>query len=318
MKIPSTNNSKVIKNKTKFYYYSPVKLKLVEIQNLSKKAALILSLFSLFLISISMYIGTKLSSSNAYQNQNTIFESQYKKELELVEQKYQKLAVKYEDILDKSNDLRMAVNLEKLDLDELKYGIGGSEFLDLGKYSSSLNSDKLTSIYGTLNSIETKLKLEQGNFKEIENKLNQNKDFFNKIPAIRPVNSPYGDRFGMRFHPILKRKRMHHGLDFLANTGENVYSPGDGVVKYVGTKGGYGKVIKIDHGFGYETIFAHLSKYKVKRGQKVNRGDIIALSGNSGSLSTGPHLHYEVRHNGISLNPRNFIYDDTKLFASVK
>ena len=107
---------------------------------------------------------------------------------------------------------------------------------------------------------------------------------------------------------------MHHGLDFLCNTGEEVVAPGEGVITYVGRRGGYGKVIRINHGFGYETIYGHLSKYKVKKGQKVKRGDIIALSGNSGSLSTGPHLHYEVRHNGATLNPKNFFFDETKLF----
>jgi murein DD-endopeptidase MepM/ murein hydrolase activator NlpD len=118
----------------------------------------------------------------------------------------------------------------------------------------------------------------------------------------------------MRYHPILKRRRMHHGLDFLSNTGEEVFSPGSGIVTYVGRKGGYGKIIRINHGFGYETLYAHLSKYKVKKGQRVKRGELIALSGNSGSLSTGPHLHYEVRHKGVSLNPRNFIFDDIRLF----
>ncbi len=83
---------------------------------------------------------------------------------------------------------------------------------------------------------------------------------------------------------------------------------------YVGRKGGYGKVVKIDHGFGYATLYAHLSKIEVKKGQKIERGELIAKTGNTGSLSTGPHLHYEVMHNGIRLNPRNFIFDDVKLF----
>ncbi|MDX1701686.1 MAG: M23 family metallopeptidase, partial [Melioribacteraceae bacterium] len=129
-----------------------------------------------------------------------------------------------------------------------------------------------------------------------------------------PVKSSIGDRFGMRFHPILKSRRMHHGLDFLCNTGAQVIAPGDGTITYVGRHGGYGKVIRINHGFGYETIYAHLSKYKVKKGQKVKRGDLIAISGNTGNLSTGPHLHYEVRHKGITLNPQNFIFENLRLF----
>jgi murein DD-endopeptidase MepM/ murein hydrolase activator NlpD len=117
----------------------------------------------------------------------------------------------------------------------------------------------------------------------------------------------------MRRHPILKIKRMHNGLDFIAYYNTPVYAPGGGIVEYVGRRGGFGKMVVINHGFGYKTRYAHLNKYKVKKGQKVKRGDLIALSGNSG-LSTGPHLHYEIRHNGIALNPRNFIFDDIKIF----
>ncbi|MCW8848726.1 MAG: M23 family metallopeptidase, partial [Melioribacteraceae bacterium] len=152
----------------------------------------------------------------------------------------------------------------------------------------------------------------------INDKFKTNLDLFNNLPAIRPVNSSIGDRFGMRMHPILKRKRMHHGLDFLSNVGEPVHSPGDGIVTFVGNKGGYGKVLRINHGYGYETLYAHLSKFKVKKGEKIKRGDLIALTGNSGSLSTGPHLHYEVRHKGVSLNPRNFLFEDIRLFDSAK
>ena len=86
------------------------------------------------------------------------------------------------------------------------------------------------------------------------------------------------------------------------------------VIEFTGRKGGFGKTIIVNHGFGYKTLYAHLNKYKVKKGQKIKRGDLIGLTGSSGSLSTGPHLHYEVRHNGIALNPRNFIFDDVKIF----
>ncbi|MBN1300266.1 MAG: M23 family metallopeptidase [Melioribacteraceae bacterium] len=122
----------------------------------------------------------------------------------------------------------------------------------------------------------------------------------------------------MRYHPILKIRRMHYGIDILANRGTEVYAPGAGVVEFVGRKGGHGNTVIINHGFGYKTLYAHLSKFKVKKGQSVKRGDLIALSGSSGSLATGPHLHYEVTHNGIALDPRNFIFDDVKIFEFKK
>ena len=137
---------------------------------------------------------------------------------------------------------------------------------------------------------------------------------YKSIPAILPSNGPIGDRFGMRLHPILKIRRMHPGIDIVVNTGTDVFASGDGKVVKVGRRGGYGLTIEIDHGFGYTSLYAHLSEVKVKKGQTVKRGDLVALSGKSGSLATGPHLHYEVRHNGVLLNPRNFIFSDVRAF----
>ncbi|MCW8849396.1 MAG: M23 family metallopeptidase, partial [Melioribacteraceae bacterium] len=105
---------------------------------------------------------------------------------------------------------------------------------------------------------------------------------------------------------------MHTGIDILVNNGENIYAPGDGIVVKANNRSGYGKTIEIDHGHGYTTLYAHLSKLKVKQGQSVKRGDLLGLSGETGSLATGPHLHYEVKHNGVHLNPKNFIFSDIK------
>ncbi len=139
-------------------------------------------------------------------------------------------------------------------------------------------------------------------------------NIYRSIPAIIPTDGPIGDRFGMRSHPILKIRRMHTGIDILVNNGENIYAPGDGIVVKANNRSGYGKTIEIDHGHGYTTLYAHLSKLKVKQGQSVKRGDLLGLSGETGSLATGPHLHYEVKHNGVHLNPKNFIFSDIKAF----
>lgn len=304
----------------KFYYYSPEKLKLIPIKNFIPKAILSILAFAIFFTLTSMSISDFLFEESARQflaSQNVIIEEQYKNELNQLKEKYTDLAQELENLQTTTNDVRLAVNLEPIELNDLDYGIGGSEFKKM-EYSLDKSKENIGVIYNYINSVETNLKLEKGNYTEIRNKFVENKELFNNIPALQPVKSAVGDRFGMRFHPILKRKRMHHGLDFLSNTGEKVISPGDGVVTYIGRRGGYGKVVRINHGFGYETLYAHLSKYKVKKGQKVKRGEVIALTGNSGSLSTGPHLHYEVRHNGISLNPRNFIFEDLKLFDTPK
>ncbi len=140
--------------------------------------------------------------------------------------------------------------------------------------------------------------------------MSSNEKLFESIPAIIPTNGDYASsRFGMRIHPILKVRKMHPGMDFVTNVGTPVYAPANGKVVSVRRNGGYGLEVVIDHGYGYRTKYAHLSKSVVKRWQKVERGQMIAKTGNSG-LSTGPHLHYEVSHNGRKLNPARFFIND--------
>ena len=116
--------------------------------------------------------------------------------------------------------------------------------------------------------------------------------------------------FGMRTDPIYKIPKMHHGMDFTAPAKTEVYATGDGKVELVKfSTGGYGNQIIINHGYGYKTRYAHLSKFNVKKGAKVKRGEVIGYVGNTGK-SVGPHLHYEVIKNGKAINPVYFYYND--------
>ncbi len=303
----------------KFYYYSPEKYKLVPIENFFTKLIIGISFIALF-FTTSVFLVGKLVFSNSNVNSNNKSNIEINKSLSedfrKLKTKYAKLNKKLNKVIKESNTLRLAVNLEPLKDDDINIGVGGSVFKPSLALTPETEKLKLNELYASIEKIESNINFEENNFEKIKNKFEQNKKLFQVIPAIKPVHAAYGDRFGYRFHPILKYRRMHNGLDFLANVGERVFAPGNGVVSFVGRKKGYGKVVKINHGFGYETLFAHLSKAKVKKGQHVKRGDIIAFTGNTGSLSTGPHLHYEVRHNGIALNPKNFIFDDIKLFKT--
>jgi len=132
------------------------------------------------------------------------------------------------------------------------------------------------------------------------------------IPAIQPVKNEnlkaMVSGFGYRTDPFTKVRKMHEGMDFTAKTGTPIYATGDGVVARAdNTASGYGNHIVIRHGFGYETLYGHLSKYKCRAGQSVKRGDIIGYVGSTGR-SEGPHLHYEVHKNGKVVNPLNFYY----------
>jgi murein DD-endopeptidase MepM/ murein hydrolase activator NlpD len=128
-------------------------------------------------------------------------------------------------------------------------------------------------------------------------------------PSIQPARGPIGSRFGYRIDPINGRQKMHAGLDITAPPGTPVRSPADGIVSFAGWDDQFGKLVSIDHGYGVLTRFAHNSQIFVQVGQKINKYDVIAAVGSTGR-STGPHLHYEVRVNGIAVNPANYILDN--------
>ncbi|MEM8520160.1 M23 family metallopeptidase [Flavobacterium sp. PL12] len=137
-------------------------------------------------------------------------------------------------------------------------------------------------------------------------------DFLSAIPAIQPVRNEnlkqLASGFGYRTDPFTKVKKMHEGMDFTAKTGSPVYATGDGVIARAdNSASGYGNHIVIRHGFGYETLYAHLSKYNARAGQKVSRGDVIGYVGSTGR-SEAPHLHYEVHKDQKVVNPLNFYY----------
>lgn len=134
------------------------------------------------------------------------------------------------------------------------------------------------------------------------------------IPAIQPVSNKQLDRiasgFGMRIDPVYGTPKMHKGLDFTAPQGTPIYATGNGTVSEAGfSEGGYGNHVEINHGYGYETVYGHMVRVKVRRGQKVKRGDVIGWVGSTGK-STGPHCHYEVHINGNAVDPVYFFYND--------
>ena len=140
-------------------------------------------------------------------------------------------------------------------------------------------------------------------------KFSEQQSLLNAIPNIRPARGWITSKFGYRISPFTGRPTLHTGLDIAASPGTPIYAPADGMVTFARFDEGYGKMVTIDHGHGYQTRYGHLANYYVQEGQRVNRYDIIAAVGNTGR-STGPHLHYEVRFNGIPKNPANFILDE--------
>ena len=150
--------------------------------------------------------------------------------------------------------------------------------------------------------------LREQNVLELYEVLVQKQSLLNSTPSIQPIRGWVSSYFGYRIGPFSGRSEMHKGLDIAAPRGTPVYSPAKGVVSYVGYEQGYGKIMTIDHGYGIKTRFAHNSQIFVELGQKVNRREIIAAVGSTGR-SSGPHLHYEIRLNGIPVDPQNYILD---------
>lgn len=144
---------------------------------------------------------------------------------------------------------------------------------------------------------------------ELWESLSERLSLLNSTPNIKPARGWLTSRFGYRLNPFTNKMQMHAGLDIAAAPGSPVYSPADGVVIFASYDETYGKLVSIDHGYGVTTRFAHNSQIYVRVGQKVSKYDVISSVGNTGR-STGPHLHYEVRINGIPVDPVNFILDE--------
>jgi murein DD-endopeptidase MepM/ murein hydrolase activator NlpD len=193
-----------------------------------------------------------------------------------------------------------------------KGGVGGSDrYRDLRGF---VNSEDIIETQKRINRLQRALVSQSKSFEEVY-ELAKSKDTMLKcIPAIQPVSNKDLKRlasgFGMRIHPIYKIAKMHTGLDFTADIGTEIYATGDGVVESIESKySGYGQHVIINHGFGYESLYAHMSRVAVLPGQKVRRGQIIGYVGNTGT-STGPHLHYEVMKNGEKVDPSFYFYSD--------
>lgn len=300
----------------KFYHFSNKSLNFVEIKHFKAKLTSVfiasVIVFSSILLGVFYTISVLMKSDqniSTVQEENTIL----KQKLTSLSDKYIQLESQLNDITQIGNDLRLAARLEPISSEEKLLGIGGTKSID--NLFDGVSPD-LNSTIKIVDNVIRKFEFEKSQFEEISSTLKKNEELYESIPAIKPTNGSYSsESFGMRLHPILKIRKMHNGIDILSDVGTPVKVTGKGKIIFVGRNSGYGLAVEVDHGFGYRTIYAHLSRALVKEGQKVKRGDIIAKSGNSG-LSSGPHLHYEVQHNGETLNPSEFFFDEFNFFES--
>ncbi|MCW3787027.1 M23 family metallopeptidase [Plebeiibacterium sediminum] len=207
---------------------------------------------------------------------------------------------------------RTMLGVIPLDSTQRMAGTGGSN-----SYEEMINSDipsEIIDSYKMLDNLVAKMNVQKSSYSELFKEATINVNRLQHLPAIIPISNwdlkYIGSGFApRRFHPILKRWRQHEGIDFIANVGTKIFAAADGVVSSARLSDSFGRVVEIDHGFGITTLYAHMSKFEVKQGQKVKRGEVVGYVGNTG-LSAGPHLHYEVHVHGKEVDPVNYFFKD--------
>jgi hypothetical protein len=238
---------------------------------------------------------------------------QMRLEYDLMNQRLKQMSAVLEDLQDRDDNIyRVVFEAEPIPDEVRKAGFGGVN--RYSKYKELENRDLLTETMRRTDILSKQMVIQSKSYDEIFTMIRNKAAMLSCIPAIQPVNNKDLKRmasgFGYRTDPIYKTTKFHAGMDFAATVGTEIYATGDGVIVRADADGsGYGNHVRINHGYGYLTLYGHMSKIMVRPGQKVKRGDVIGLVGNTGK-SVGPHLHYEVHKNGEAINPVNFYYND--------
>jgi len=238
---------------------------------------------------------------------------QYELQFKILNDRLEQVQKVVSDLQERDDNIyRVIFESEPIPSSVRKAGFGGAD--RYSKFEGFRNSEIVSNTTQKLDLITSQLYVQSKSFDEVFALAKRKEDLLASIPAIQPVSNKdlrrIGSYFGYRTDPFYKVTKFHEGIDFTATVGTDIYATGDGVVTMVErSRGGYGNCITINHGFGYETVYAHLSKMNVRRGEKIKRGHIIGHVGNTGK-STSPHLHYEVRKGGKAIDPINFFFND--------
>ena len=205
--------------------------------------------------------------------------------------------------------LRVMADLDGVVYPEQIMGIGGENpepFNPLEGELSFQDQTIISSMNRSLDRLKTDVNIQERSFQELVEYLEDQKSLLASTPSIWPVKGWLTSTFGYRSSPFTGRREMHKGLDIATRSGTPIIAPADGLVVFAGREGGFGNMIILDHGYGITTRYGHCSSIDAKLGQKIKRGDVIARIGSTGR-STGPHVHYEVAVNGVSVNPSRYI-----------
>ncbi|MCO4820628.1 MAG: M23 family metallopeptidase [Flavobacteriaceae bacterium] len=295
------------------YYYDSETLSYRKIERKKRKTATYVLMFLsaaslfgfLFVFIAGQYFESPKEKALTRELQN--LQLQY----EILDKKMDEAVVVLTNIEERDNAIyRLYFEANPIPEEQRRAGFGGiNRYKDLEGYD---NSNLVIEANRRIDIIQKQIVVQSKSLDEIAVLAKNKEKFLEAIPAIQPVKNEDLTRmasgFGRRTDPFTKARKMHRGMDFTAPRGTPIYAAGDGVVKRADAgSSGYGRHIRIDHGYGYLSLYAHLYKYNVKKNQKVKRGDIIGFVGSTGR-SEAPHLHYEIWKDGIRINPINFYY----------
>ncbi len=297
------------------YYYDPDTLSYRKIEPKKSRryrnfAFFILGSFLFGLLSLILLLNTNLINTPrelSLQREVRNYELQF----ELLDKKMEQIEEVLANVEDRDNNIyRLYFEANPIPEEQRRAGFGGiNRYKALEGFN---NSEMVIATTKRLDIIKKQITIQSKSLDEITKLAKEKEKLLAAIPAIQPLNNENLTRmasgYGWRSDPFTKARKKHWGMDFTAPKGTPIYASGDGMVTRADNNAsGYGKHIRIDHGYGYLSLYAHLSKFNVKRRQKVKRGDLIGFVGNTGR-SEAPHLHYEVWKDKDRINPINFYY----------
>ena len=308
--------------KVKYYYdEDTLSYRKIAVKKSDYYRKILFSFLGVILIAFIGFIGfSQIITSPSERAQQRELEN-LKFHYELINKRLEESASILSQLQERDNNIyRSYFEANPIPEEQRKAGFGGvNRYKNLDGFD---NSNLIKNLTKEVDILSKQMVVQSKSLDEIVALAKEKELMLASIPAILPVKK--GDfyvasGYKMRMHPILKINKFHKGMDFTAPKGTPVYASGNGEIYRAQRSSTFGKVIYIDHGYGYKTIYAHLSKMVVKRGQSIKRGDLIGYVGNTG-LSVAPHLHYEVHKNDVALNPINFYYGNLTLeeFANLQ
>lgn len=299
------------------YYYDTETCKYERVR--TRKSDIVLNALGFLSLTVMMAVGLLILYDNYFDSPKELILKNEVKELEFYYDKLNKDIEQVSQILDDieqrdDNIYRVVLGAEPIEKSVRDAGVGGADrYADIRNKNIS-HSDLVIALHEKVDRVRRKLYIESKSQDEVVQLAEKKEKLYASIPAIQPIANKQlialASGFGLRIHPVYKVKKMHNGIDFAASIGTPIYATADGTIAKAEVRfSGYGKMIEIDHGFGYRTRYAHMHDFAVKRGQQVKRGDLIGYVGNTG-LSTAPHLHYEVFINDQRVDPVHYFFND--------